>query len=323
MISDRGLPLELVRITEAAALAAARLRGLGDARAADSAAVDAMRRAFEAVPLRGTVVIGEGERDEAPMLFIGEKVGRGKVGDPEMDVAVDPLDGTSLCAGGLPDAVSVVAVGSSGSLLHAPDTYMEKMAVGPRARGAFELGRPTLDNLHRIADALGKDVADLTVCVQERPRHERLVAEIRSAGARVRLFAEGDVAQAIAVGFPDSGVDVLMGTGGAPEGVLAAAALRCLDGDFQGRLVFRNATERERARAMSAGDPDRVLRADDLARGDVIFAATGVTGGGFLEGVRFRAGGARTRSVVMRSRSGTVRWIDAEHRFDAAPGTGW
>jgi fructose-1,6-bisphosphatase II len=319
---DRNLALEVVRVTEAAALAASRMSGRGDPHGADQVAVEAMRKAFEAVHISGTVVIGEGERDEAPMLFIGEKVGRWGAGDPAVEIAVDPLEGTSLCATGAPNALAVVAMGAPGKLLHAPDAYMRKIAVGPAARGVISLDASTLDNLHAVGDALHKDVAALVVCVQERPRHEALVREIRDAGARVRLFTDGDVAAAIATGLPEGGVDVLMGTGGAPEGVLAAAALRCVEGDFQGRLVFRNETERERARAMGMADPDALLRIDDLAGGDVVFAATGVTGGDFLPGVRHVPGGARTRSIVMRSRTGTLRWIETVHRF-ASPDATW
>jgi fructose-1,6-bisphosphatase II len=320
---DRNLALEVVRVTEAAALAAARLAGRGNAKGADQVAVEAMRRAFEVIPISGTVVIGEGERDEAPMLFIGERVGRWKEGDPVLEIAVDPLEGTDLCATGAPNALAVVAMGEGGGLLHAPDCYMEKLAVGPGARGAIDLSRPPAENLHRVADALHKDLAELVVAVQDRPRHEELVRTIRAAGARVRLFQDGDVAAAIATTFPEGGVDLLMGTGGAPEGVLAAAGLRCTDGDFQGRLVFRSAAERERARAMGMADPDRVLGIHDLAGGNVMFAATGVTGGDFLPAVRFTPGGARTRSVVMRSKTGTVRWIDTVHRFATAPDAGW
>jgi len=325
---DRNLALEVVRVTEAAAIAAARMSGRGDPKGADHAAVEAMRRAFEAVAISGTVVIGEGERDEAPMLYIGEKVGRWQDGDPLLEIAVDPLEGTALCATGAPNALAVVAMGEGGGLLHAPDTYMRKLAVGPGARGAIDLDASVNVNLHNVADALHKDVSDVVVAVQERPRHEALVKEIRETGARVKLFLEGDVSAAIATGLSasgnpaDGGVDVLMGTGGAPEGVLAAAALRCVEGDMMGRLVFRNEAERERARAMGHRDPDRLLRIADLAGGNVVFAATGVTGGEFLSGVRFGPGGVRTRSMVMRSRTGTIRWIDTLQRMPG-PDAGW
>jgi len=320
---DRNLALEVVRITEAAALASARLMGRGDRDGADRAATEAMRAAFANLDISGEVVIGEGERDQAPMLFIGEKLGRWTPGTLEVEIAVDPLEGTNLCATGLPNALSVIAIGSKGSMLHAPDTYMEKIAVGPGARGAIDLERPPRQNLRAIADALGKYVDDLTVVIQDRPRHERLIREVREAGARVKLITDGDVAGAINTCFPESGVDVLMNTGGAPEGVIGAAALRCMGGDMQGRLVFRNEQERERARSMGGGAVDRVLRLQDLAGGDVMFAATGVTNGDFLRGVRYTGDGARTHSVVMRSRSGTVRYIEAEHHFQHKPNYGW
>jgi fructose-1,6-bisphosphatase II len=320
---DRNLALEVVRITEAAALASARLMGRGDREGADRAATEAMRSAFGALDIRGEVVIGEGERDEAPMLFIGERVGRWTPGAVEVEIAVDPLEGTNLCATGLPNALSVIALGARGSLLRAPDTYMQKIAVGPGARGAIDLERPPRENLRAVASALGKWVEDLVVVIQDRPRHEDLIREVREAGARVKLITDGDVAGAINTCFPESGVDLLMNTGGAPEGVIAAAALRCMGGDMQGRLVFRSPQERERARSMGPGDPERVLRLDDLARGEVMFAATGVTNGDFLRGVRFTGDGAHTHSVVMRSHSGTVRYIEAQHHFQHKPNHGW
>lgn len=320
---DRNLALEVVRVTEAAALASARLMGRGDVNGADQAAVTAMRAAFNDVAIRGEVVIGEGERDVAPMLFIGEKVGRGRDGDAELEIAVDPLEGTNLCASGAPNALSVIAMGEKGSLLHAPDTYMEKIAVGPGARGAIDLTLSATDNLRRIADAVGKYVEDLTVVIMDRPRHEQLVREVRAAGARIKLITDGDVAAALNTCFPESGVDVLVGVGGAPEGVISAAALRCLGGDMQGRLRFRNDEERARARAYGMGDVDRVLLAEDLAGGNVMFAATGVTNGDFLKGVRFTGDGARTHSVVMRSKTGTVRYIEAFHHFTRSPNYGW
>jgi fructose-1,6-bisphosphatase II len=320
---DRNLALEVVRITEAAALASARLMGRGDRDGADRAATEAMRAAFASLDISGEVVIGEGERDQAPMLFIGERLGRWSPGSLEVEIAVDPLEGTNLCATGLPNALSVIAIGTRGSMLRAPDTYMEKIAVGPGARGAIDLERPPRENLRAVADALGKYVDDLTVVIQDRPRHERLIREVREAGARVKLITDGDVAGAINTCFPESGVDLLMNTGGAPEGVIGAAALRCMGGDMQGRLAFRNEQERERARTMGLGDPDRVLRLQDLAGGEVMFAATGVTNGDFLKGVRYTGDGARTHSVVMRSRSGTVRYIEAEHHFQHKPNHGW
>ncbi|HET8541464.1 MAG TPA: class II fructose-bisphosphatase [Anaeromyxobacter sp.] len=320
---DRNLALEAVRVTEAAALASARLMGRGDREGADRAAVEAMRSAFQDLSIRGEVVIGEGERDEAPMLFIGERVGRAGDGDLEVEIAVDPLEGTNLCATGAPNALSVIAMGEKGKLLRAPDTYMEKIAVGPGARGAIDLRRAPTENLRAIADALGKYVEDLTVVILERPRHDALVREVRAAGARIKLIPDGDVAGALNTCFPDTGVDVLMGVGGAPEGVIAAAALRCVGGDMQGRLRFRGEAERERARGMGLADLDRVMSAEELAGGSVMFAATGVTNGDFLKGVRFTGDGARSHSVVMRSRTGTIRYIETVHRFTRNPNYGW
>ena len=320
---DRNLALEVVRVTEAAALASARLMGRGDRNGADRAAVEAMRRAFNDIAIDGQVVIGEGERDEAPMLFIGEKVGRGRNGDVEIEIAVDPLEGTNLCATGAPNAISVIAMGEKGKLLRAPDVYMEKIAVGPEAKGAIDIGKTHTENLRRIGDALGKYVEDLTVVVLDRPRHEDLVRELREAGARIKLIGDGDVAGALNTCFPDTGVDVLMGTGGAPEGVISAAALRCVGGDLRGRLIFRDDPERDRARSMGIRDLDRVYSAEDLAGGSVMFAATGVTNGDFLKGVRFTGDGARTHSVVMRSKSGTVRYIETEHHFRRKPNYDW
>ncbi len=320
---DRNLALEAVRVTEAAALASARLMGRGDKDGADHAAVEAMRHAFQDLAVRGEVVIGEGELDEAPMLYIGEKVGRWGDGDLEVEIAVDPLEGTNLCATGAPNALAVIAMGEKGRLLRAPDTYMEKIAVGPSARGAIDLRRSPTDNLRSIADALGKYVEDLTVVILDRPRHEALVREVRAAGARIKLIPDGDVAGALNTCFPDTGVDVLMGVGGAPEGVIGAAALRCVGGDMQGRLRCRNDAERERARAMGVADVDKVMTAEELAGGSVMFAATGVTNGDFLKGVRFTGDGARSHSVVMRSSSGTIRYIETVHRFTRNPNYGW
>jgi fructose-1,6-bisphosphatase II len=320
---DRNLALEVVRVTEAAALASARLMGRGDRDGADQAAVEAMRHAFADIAIRGEVVIGEGERDQAPMLYIGEKVGRWRDVDQELEIAVDPLEGTNLCATGAPNALSVIAMGEKGTLLHAPDTNMEKIAVGPGARGAIDLRRSATENLRRIADALGKYVEDLTVVVLDRPRHDRLVHEIREAGARIKLVPDGDVAGALNTCFPDAGVDVLMGTGGAPEGVISAAAIRCLGGDMTGRLAFRNDEERARARAYGLADLDKPMTAEELAGGNVMFAATGVTNGDFLKGVRFTGDGARTHSVVMRSKTGTVRYIETFHHFTRSPNYGW
>jgi fructose-1,6-bisphosphatase II len=320
---DRNLALEVVRVTEAAALASARFMGRGDRHSADRAAVEAMREAFNDMAIDGVVVIGEGERDEAPMLYIGERVGRARVGDVELEIAVDPLEGTNLCATGAPDAISVIAMAEKGRMLRAPDTYMEKIAVGPRAKGAVDLALPPGENLRRAAEALGKRVEEMTVVVLDRPRHEGLVNQLRDEGARIKLIGDGDVAGAVATCFPETGVDLLMGVGGAPEGVIGAAAVRCVGGDFQGRLLFRNDEERRRAREMGLRDLERVFRAEDLAGGDVMFAATGVTNGDFLKGVRFTGTGAHTHSVVMRSKTGTVRYIETVHHFKGKPNYGW
>jgi fructose-1,6-bisphosphatase II len=320
---DRNLALEGVRITEAAALASARLMGRGDHNGADQAATEAMRGAFNDLDVDGEVVIGEGERDEAPMLYIGERVGRAGPGAMAIEIAVDPLEGTNLCATGAANAISVIAMGPRGSLLRAPDTYMEKIAVGPDARGVVDLSRPVGANLRAVADALGKYVEDLTVVILDRPRHDRLIREVREAGARIRLITDGDVSAAINTCLPDTGIDMLMGIGGAPEGVISAAALRCMGGDMQGKLRYRTDAERERARAMGIEDGEKIFRIDEMARGDVMFASTGVTNGDFLKGVRFTGDGARTHSVVMRSRTGTVRYIETEHHFQQKPNYGW
>ncbi len=314
---DRNFALEFVRVTEAAALDSARLMGRGDEKAADHAAVEAMRKALNSIAFDGRVVIGEGERDEAPMLYIGEKVGRG--GEVKLDLALDPLEGTTICANGGINSISVIAIAEEGKFLHAPDTYMNKIAVGPEARGVIDLEATPTENLRAIASAKKCNVDDLTVVILDRPRHADLIAEVRRAGARIWLIGDGDVSAAIATCKPDSGVDVLMGMGGAPEGVIAAAALRCIGGDFQGKLHFRRDDERERATKMGITDFDRIYLIDDLARGKVLFCATGVTQGTFLDGVRFFRGGARTHSVVMRSETGTVRYIEAEHHFDRKP----
>jgi fructose-1,6-bisphosphatase II len=314
---DRNLALELVRVTEAAALACGRWVGKGDKTSADRAATEAMRRSLGSIEINGTVVIGEGEMDEAPMLYISEKVGSGK--GPEVDIAVDPLEGTSICAKGLSSSIATIALAPRGGFLHAPDMYMEKIAVGPSACGAIDINLSPAENLQRVADAKGCHIEDLTVVILDRPRHDKMVGEIRRAGARIHLISDGDVAPAIAAAVEDSGIDLLMGIGGAPEGVLAAAALQCLGGDMQGRLVFMSNEERERARAMGISDFDRVYRSDEMARGDVVFAATGVTSGDLLKGVRYFAGGAQTHSIVMRSKTRTVRFIEARHRFASKP----
>ncbi len=316
---DRNLALEVVRVTEAAGLAASRLMGRGEKDAADQAAVSAMRHAFESMSIRGTVVIGEGERDEAPMLYIGERVGCGAHNDPEVDIAVDPLEGTNLCAYGRPNALSVIAIAEKGKLLHAPDIYMAKIAVGPSAKGVIDLNKTPTQNLKAIADAKGVYVEDLTAVILERDRHMDLINEIRKAGARVHLISDGDVSAAISTCIDSSGIDVLFGIGGAPEGVIAAAALRCVGGDMQARLVPRNVEERERCRAMGIKDENQIWNLEELAQGDVMFAATGVTTGDMLKGVRYFRGGARTHSLVMRSCSGTIRFIETEHHFDRKP----
>ena len=320
---DRNLALEVVRVTEAAALSAARLMGRGECDAADQAAVTAMRHAFESVSVRGMVVIGEGERDEAPMLYIGEKVGAGDIKDPEVDIAVDPLEGTNLCAYGRPNALSVIAISERGKMLHAPDIYMAKIAVGPAAKGVINLDKTPTENLIAIADAKGVYVEDLTAVILERERHMDLINEVRKAGARVHLISDGDVSAAISTCIDSSGIDVLFGIGGAPEGVLAAAALRCVGGDMQARLIMRNNKERDRCYAMGIEDPDRKWHFEELAKGDVMFAATGVTTGDILKGVRYFRGGARTHSLVMRSKSGTIRFVETEHHFDRKPQFGF
>lgn len=314
---DRNFALEFVRVTEAAALSSARWMGRGDEKAADHAAVEAMRGMMNTVEFDGTVVIGEGERDEAPMLFIGEKVGKG--GGPRLDLALDPLEGTTITAKGQSNAMSVIAIAESGNFLHAPDCYMEKIAVGPSAYGCIDLSLSPTQNLNNIAKAKKCTMADLTVVILDRPRHADLIAEVRAAGARIWLIGDGDVSAALAACNEESGVDVLMGTGGAPEGVIAAAALKCLGGDFQGRLLLPKAEERARAARMGIKDPEKIYTRDELARGNVMFCATGVTQGPFLKGVRFAGKGAHTHSVVMRSESGTVRFIEAHHHFESKP----
>jgi fructose-1,6-bisphosphatase II len=315
---ERNLALEVVRVTEAAALSSARWMGLGNAKAADQAAMDAMRRGFDAVSFSGSVVIGQGERDEAPMLFTGERIGRGD--GPELDVALDPLDGANSVSQGRANAMAVVAITGKGGLFRAPDTYMEKIAVGPRAKGAVDLSLSPTQNLENIANAMKCYVEDLTVVILDRPAHAELIRSVREAGARIKLIQDGDVSAAIATAFPESGVDILMGIGGAPEGVLAAAALQCLGGDMQGRLRPRNDQEVERARRVGVKDIERIYRIGDLVSGtELMFAATGVTDGDLLRGVRFFGGGARTHSVVIRRRSGTTRFIEATHRFDRRP----
>ncbi len=316
---DRNFALEFVRVSEAAALAASRYMGRGDENAADHAAVEAMRRAFDSIHFAGTVKIGEGERDEAPMLYIGERVGSRKEGAPLLDLAVDPLEGTTITAKGGANALSVIAIAEEGKFLHAPDTYMNKIAVGPDARDAIALEASPTENLRNIARAKKCEVSDLTVVVMDRPRHEELIREIRLAGARIWMISDGDVQAALATAMPGTGVDVLMGIGGAPEGVIAAAALRCIGGNFQGQLCFRNENEKVRARDMGIRDFNRIYKIDELAAGHVMFCATGVTDGSMLRGVKYFGGGARTHSLVMRSETGTVRFIEAHHDLRRKP----
>jgi fructose-1,6-bisphosphatase II / sedoheptulose-1,7-bisphosphatase len=312
-VMDRNLALELVRVTEAAALAASRLMGRGDEKAADQAAVDAMRRAFDTVAIDGTVVIGEGERDEAPMLYIGEKVG---AGGPKADIALDPLEGTTITAKGGNNALAVVALAEEGNFLNAPDVYMDKIAVGGGLPDeVVDLDEPVAKNLKELAKAKQVEVADLVACILDRPRHAELIAKAREAGARIMLISDGDVSGVIATATLDSGVDIYMGSGGAPEGVLAAAALRCIGGQMQGRLLFRKEEEKARARKLGITDLDRKYSMGEMAKGDVMFAATGVTQGTMLRGVRRFSSGAETHSLVMRSKSGTVRYISARHNF--------
>lgn len=314
---NRNLALEFVRVTEMAAIASARLMGRGDEKAADQAAVDAMRAMLDSVECDATVVIGEGERDEAPMLYIGEKVGSGK--GPELEIALDPLEGTTVCATGGYNSISVMAIAEKGNFLHAPDTYMQKIACGPEGKGLLDINETPKENLRRLAEAKKCRIADLTAIVLDRPRHKELIQQIRDAGARIQLIGDGDVSAAIACCDPESGVDILFGIGGAPEGVLAAAAMKCMGGDFQGILQWRHDEEIARAKVMGITDLKKVFMLDDLARGNVMFVATGVTSGNFLKGVRFKPWGAITHSIVMRSSSGTVRHIEAEHHFDTKP----
>ena len=320
-VLDRVLVMEMVRVTEAAAIAASDLVGRGDEKAADAAAVEAMRRAFDMLEIDGTVVIGEGERDEAPMLYIGEKVGGAPGRGPKIDIALDPLEGTTITAKAGPNALAVLAAAEQGCLLNAPDVYMEKLAVGPGyPDGIISLDRSVRDNVTAVAEAKGVAPDEIIVCVLDRPRHAELIAELRAIGCGIVLIGDGDVAGVIATTDPDTTVDLYMGSGGAPEGVLAAAALRCVGGQFNGRLLFRNDDERARAAKWGVEDLDRIYRLEDLAKGDCIFAATGVTDGSLLEGVKRkkRQTGERvmtTESVVMRASTGTVRWVRAEHRI--------
>ncbi len=312
-VLDRVLALELGRVTERAAVAAARLRGRGDEMAADQVAVDAMRQELNRLAIDGTVVIGEGERDEAPMLYIGEKVGTGT--GPKVDIALDPLEGTTICAKNLPNSLAVIAIAETGGLLNAPDCYMDKIAVGPGyPEGVIDIDKTPAENISAIAKAKGVPISEITACIMDRPRHDKLIAAVRATGAAIRLIGDGDVAGVIHTVNPDeTGIDIYIGIGGAPEGVLAAAALRCMGGQMQGRLVIKDEEQRQRAIKMGIADPSKKFDMMELASGDVIFAATGVTDGNFLRGVRFTAHGIETDTVVMRSATGTIRYIKAHH----------
>ncbi|QCG99061.1 class II fructose-bisphosphatase [Azospirillum sp. TSA2s] len=317
---DRNLALEAVRVTEAAALSASLLMGRGDEKLADQAAVDAMRQALNTLYIDGTVVIGEGERDEAPMLYIGEKVGAGIGSGPKVDIALDPLEGTTICATGGPNSLAVIAMAEEGGFLNAPDVYMDKIAVGAGLPdNIVDLDETPANNLKALAAAKGTEVQELLVCILNRPRHAELIARVREAGARIMLINDGDVSGVIATSQAGTGVDMYVGSGGAPEGVLAAAALRCIGGQFQGRLLFRNDDEKARAAKWGVTDLDKKYSLHELARGNVMFAATGVTDGAMLKGVRRFPGGAYTHSVIMRSKSGTVRYIEAHHNLSRKP----
>ncbi len=314
-VLERNLALEAVRVTEAAALSASRLMGRGDEKAADQAAVDAMRQALNSLNIEGTVVIGEGERDEAPMLYIGEKVGSGE--GPKVDIALDPLEGTTITAKGGQNALAVIAMAESGNFLNAPDVYMEKIAVGSEVpNGTVDLDNSPEENLKALASVKKCSVSDLVVCILDRPRHEKMIDSVRNSGARIMLIPDGDVSGVIATSQEESGVDIYMGSGGSPEGVLAAAALRCIGGQMQGRLIFGNSEELRRAEKWGIKDVNRKYELLDLAKGNVMFAATGVTNGAMLKGVRRFSGAAITHSLVMRSKSRTSRYIEAHHRFD-------
>ncbi len=314
---ERSLSMELVRVTEAAALASARWMGRGKKDEADGAATSAMRDVFDTIPMRGTVVIGEGEMDEAPMLYIGEKLGTGN--GPGVDVAVDPLEGTNIVASGGWNALAVLAVADHGNLLHAPDMYMDKIAVGPEAVGLIDINAPVMDNIRAVAKAKNKDIEDVVATILNRPRHEKIIHELREAGVRIKLINDGDVAGAINTAFDQTGVDILFGSGGAPEGVISAVALKCLGGELQGKLLPQDEAELQRCLKMGL-DVSKVLRMEDLVKGDdAIFAATGVTDGELLRGVQFKGSYGETQSVVMRAKSGTVRFIDGRHSLHKKP----
>ncbi len=318
---EQLLALEMVRVTEAAAIESARFMGRGEKDGADRAAVEAMRRTMDEIDMAGTIVIGEGERDEAPMLYIGEQVGRHEDGDgrvsPAIDIAVDPLEGTNLVAHGQAGAITVLAASERGGLLHAPDTYLEKLCVGPVAAGQVDITKSATENVHLIAEALRRKVGDITVVILDRPRHDALIAEVRAAGARIKLISDGDLSAAISCAVSGTGVHAVMGIGGAPEGVITAAALRCLGGEIQARFRYRSDEERARGARMGHGDEERVYSTEDLASGEsLVFAATGVTSGDLLQGVRFFGGGARTHSLVMAYKTKQVRFVDTVAMFD-------
>lgn len=318
---DRNLALNMVRVTEAAALASAKFLGRGDKNAADQAAVDGMRKMFDTLNIDGTVVIGEGEIDEAPMLYIGEKIGKGGNGRLKVDIAVDPVDGTTAVAKGLSNAIAVVAIAPEGCLLHAPDMYMDKIAVGPRAKGCIDINNSVEENLKAVAEALEKDISELTVTILDRERHTGIISQVRNAGARIKLFSDGDVATAIATCIEDSGIDIMLGIGGAPEGVIAAAALKCMGGEFQGKLTPYTDEEIERCKKMGITDIDSVLTMEHLVKGpEVYFAATGISNGDILRGVKYSSGNiARTHSMVTRGETGTIRFVEAIHKLDKKP----
>jgi fructose-1,6-bisphosphatase class II len=316
---DRNLALEFVRVTEAASISCARLMGRGERDAADQAAVDAMRKALDSINVAGTVVIGEGERDEAPMLYIGEEFGKRGPDSPKVDVALDPLEGTNLCALGHNDAMSVIAIADHGHFLHAPDTYMDKVAVGPDCRGLLRYEMTTREKVEAVAHAKKKDVNEVTVTVLDRPRHEKLIAELRSLGCRIRLISDGDISAALSTCNEETGIDLLLGSGGAPEGVISAAAVKCFGGDFFGKLMVRSEDEKARARKMGVTDFDKVYGIEDLAKGNVMVSMTGVTDGAWLKGVKFYSWGCTTNSIVMRSATGTIRELSCRHRFDIKP----
>ena len=315
---ERSLSMEIVRVTEAAAMASARWMGRGEKEEADNAATEAMRKVFDTIPMNGRVVIGEGERDEAPMLYIGEELGM--TGGPDVDIAVDPVEGTNIVASGSWGAFAVVGIADRGHMLHAPDMYMEKIAVGPEAVGKIDLNASVTENMKAVAEAKGKAIQDVVACVLNRPRHQHIIDEIRENGGRIKLIPEGDVAGAINTAFDHTGVDILFGTGGAPEGVLAAVGLKCLGGEIQGRLKPENDEQVERCKKMGIDDPNRVLPMEDLVSGDdAIFAASGITDGELLKGVQFKGDRATTQTLVMRALSGTIRFVDGAHRLTTKP----